>query len=203
MFLWMMIALALLTVPLAGGRLGNLARLHLRAVWAVVVAVTIQLLVITVFPHGDTMLHAVAHMLSYAVGAVFLVANRRLDGIWLAAVGATLNALVIALNGGVMPASVDALRRAGIQINPAEFENSRPISDAKLGFLGDIFAWPTPMPFSNVFSIGDLLLVLGVAVIVHSVCGSRVVPRVLRSRAERQLVPEADAVDPEVDERTH
>jgi hypothetical protein len=100
MFLWMMIALAVLLVPLTGGRLGNLARVRLRAVWAVVVAVTIQLLVITVFPNGDTMLHAASHLLSYAIGAVFLVANRRLAGIWLAAIGATLNALVIGVNGG-------------------------------------------------------------------------------------------------------
>jgi hypothetical protein len=200
MFLWMMIALAVLLVPLTGGRLGNLARVRLRAVWAVVVAVTIQLLVITVFPNGDTMLHAASHLLSYAIGAVFLVANRRLAGIWLAAIGATLNALVIGVNGGVMPASADALRRAGIIINPAEFENSRPISDAKLSILGDNFAWPQPMPFSNVFSFGDLLLVLSVAVMVHSVCGSRLVPRALRRRAERQLVPET-GVEPEVDER--
>jgi hypothetical protein len=56
------------------------------------------------------------------------------------------------------------------------------------------------MPFSNVFSFGDLLLVLSVAVMVHSVCGSRLVPRALRRRAERQLVPET-GVEPEVDER--
>src|SRR4051794_16841444 len=187
MFLWMLVAVAVLAIPLSGGRIANLARLRLRAVWTIVVAVTIQLVIITIYPDGDSPLHAVAHLVSYGFAAVFVVANRQLPGMWVAASGAALNLLVIGINGGIMPARAEALRSAGIQIVATEFENSRFIADARLGDLGDVFAWPQPMPFPNVFSVGDLILVFGVAVILHSQSGSRLIPRRLRDRDQPPL----------------
>jgi len=37
-----------------------------------------------------------------------------------------------------------------------------------LPWLGDIFAWPAPMPLANTFSVGDILIVLGVFVAAWS-----------------------------------
>ena len=58
-----------------------------------------------------------------------------------------------------------------------EFANSAVVADARLQFLGDVFATPTWLPLHNVFSIGDMILIVGVAVLVHVACGSRLVPR--------------------------
>jgi hypothetical protein len=182
MFLWMLIGVTVLTIPLFGGQLTNLARIRLRAVWAVAFAVAIQLVIITIFPRGDTPAHAVAHVVSYGIAAIFVVANRHLLGMWLAAFGAALNLLVIGVNGGVMPARAEALESTGVPLGPNDFENSRVVADAKLAFLGDIFAWPRPMPFPNVFSVGDIILILGVGMILHWVCGSRLIPRKLQER---------------------
>ena len=53
----------------------------------------------------------------------------------------------------------------------------------RLGFLGDVFAIPAGFPLANVFSIGDVLIVLGVGWGAHRICGSRLVPALRRDPA--------------------
>jgi hypothetical protein len=73
-----------------------------------------------------------------------------------------------------MPASMDAWERAGLRpIPPEVFENSSALSDPRLGFLGDIFAVPASWPLSNVFSIGDVLIVIGGTYFAHQCCRAR------------------------------
>ncbi len=43
--------------------------------------------------------------------------------------------------------------------------------------LGDYFVWPEPFPFANVFSVGDVLIVLGTLYGAHKITGSRLVKR--------------------------
>ena len=70
-----------------------------------------------------------------------------------------MNLAAIAANGGIMPASPSALEAAGKIANPDEFTNSGAVANPKLAILGDILAWPEPIPLANVFSIGDIVLV--------------------------------------------
>jgi hypothetical protein len=148
-----------LTVPLFGGRLGNLARLRLRASWTVALSLGIQLVITEVLnDRGGATVHAVAHIVSFGIAAIFLVANRHLFGIWVVALGAALNALVIVANGGVMPATAEAVRRSGFDDPGSGYANSRALEDPRLLPLGDIFALPSGIPFANVFSIGDIIL---------------------------------------------
>ena len=53
--------------------------------------------------------------------------------------GAVINAFVIGVNGGVMPANATALRTAGIHPSLTEFANSAARPGAHLSFLGDVF----------------------------------------------------------------
>ena len=76
-----------------------------------------------------------------------------------------------------MPADAGALRTAGMTADPEAFTNSAALADAKVAFLGDVFAFPAWMPAANVFSVGDVLLVLGGWILAHHVCGSRVIRR--------------------------
>ena len=73
---------------------------------------------------GSHALHVALHMTSYVLDAYFVFANRHL---WLplVALGAGLNVLAIAVNGGVMPASASALRIAGIDTSPASTTRPR------------------------------------------------------------------------------
>jgi Family of unknown function (DUF5317) len=107
---------------------------------------------------------------------VFLAANWRLPGVPLITLGAACNLVAIAANGGVMPASPTALAGAGLPVRAPGFHNSAALADPRLAFLGDIFHIPAAWPLSNVFSIGDVLIALGILWAVHGICRSRLAP---------------------------
>jgi hypothetical protein len=122
-------------------------------------------------------LRAALLVAAYPILAVFLVANRRLPGMPLVALGGPMNLLAISVNGGVMPASPSALAGAGLPVGGPGFHNSAVLADPRLGFLGDVFFIPASWPLSNIFSVGDVLIGLGVAWALHRVYRSRLTPR--------------------------
>lgn len=161
----------LLTVPLAGGRLSMLAQLRLRAVWAVWASIALQLSITRGGAHLPSTLAEVLHLVSYALSAWCIWANRRLPGMWLVAVGGGLNLAAIVANGGSMPATEWAWRTSGLDaVAPGQFENSVVSSGSSLWFLGDVFAVPRGWPFANVFSVGDVVIVVGLVVLAHRAC---------------------------------
>ena len=142
----------------------------------------IQILVISVLPTGDHTIHTTLHLASYFLLGAFAFANRHIVGVPIIALGGLLNFIAIAANGGVMPADPDAIASLARALPEGEFANSQVLDDAKLQFLGDVFATPASLPLHNVFSIGDGILLVGVFVLVHVACGSRLVPRRFASR---------------------
>jgi MFS family permease len=176
MLLAAVVALCALTVPMLGGRLMRLTELRFRHVGLLVAALGIQVVIISVAPQATAGLGAPLHLLTYALAAWFLVANRHVPGLLVIGVGGAVNFLAIAANGGVMPASRSALATAGLPVSTGEWENSAAMADARLGFLGDVFAVPGSLPLANVFSVGDILIVVGAGYLLHRVAGSRVVP---------------------------
>jgi Family of unknown function (DUF5317) len=121
-------------------------------------------------------LRAALMVAAYPVGAVFLAANWQLPGMPLIAVGAALNLLAISVNGGVMPASPTALAGAGLGVDEPGFQNSTALPEPRLAFLGDVFHLPASWPLSNVFSVGDILIAVGVVRALHGICRSRLAP---------------------------
>jgi MFS family permease len=172
----MLLAAALLvciaTVPLFGGRLEALAELELRARWTLIAALGTQMTIVYGVPGAPHDLLSVAHVASYGFAIGFLWANRRVPGLMIIAIGGASNLLVIAMNGGVMPASASALRTAGLKDTPGQFASSISVGHPKLAFLGDIFAVPASFPVHNVFSVGDVVIVLGAFVLLHRACRS-------------------------------
>jgi hypothetical protein len=165
------------TVPLAGGRVAALAELRFRAKGLLIAALLAQVLIVSIFPEGSATFHNAVHITTYLVVAVFVVANRRVPWVWLVALGGALNFAAIAANGGVMPASPHALDKAGFALDPDGFVNSGAVAHPHLQFLGDIFWVPSSFPISNVFSIGDVLILLGALLAMHCICASRVAVR--------------------------
>jgi Family of unknown function (DUF5317) len=159
----------LLSVPLTGGRLSALADLELRASWAALLAIALQVLIVTVMPEGSHALHAAIHIGTYALAAWFVWRNRRIPGVAVLALGGAMNGLAITLNGGVMPASARAMRIAGVALD-GNFDNSAPVTHPKLLWLGDVIPVPGPWPLGNVLSVGDLLIFAGALVLLHRVC---------------------------------
>ena len=174
--------LALLLVPVLGGRLQGLAELDLYGGRLLVVALALQVLAITVLPGAPHLLLVALHAGSYVLAAVVVWRNRRLPGLAVLAAGGALNALVIAVNGGQMPASAAAVRAAGLPLAEEGFVNSGVLERPRLAPLGDVFASPDWLPLSNVYSPGDLLLLAGAVWLVHAACASLLV------RAPRRLL---------------
>jgi len=161
-------------VPLAGGNLRALSELRVTAVWAAVVALTLQIGIINIFEHAIPHPVAVAaHLASYALAAWFVVVNLPIRGLWLVALGAALNLAAIIANHGVMPASPTAARLAGQRPTSDKFVNSISTPNARLAILGDVFAIPAGYPLANVFSIGDIALVAGAGIVLHTASASR------------------------------
>jgi hypothetical protein len=169
--------LAAVSVVLARGQLRRLADLEFRGVPVLFAALLVQIVIISIVPEGNEGVKEAVHIGSYLLVFLFLAANVRVPGVWLIAVGALLNFVAIAANHGIMPADPAAMRRAGLEPEPGEFTNSRDVDDARLSWLGDRYALPKSWPVSNVFSVGDVLIVLGATVGMHQVCRSRIVPK--------------------------
>lgn len=170
MLILALMMLALAAVPVVGGQLERLALLHLRHQRLIVIALLCQVLAISVLPHWPRPVLVGAHITSYALAAAFLWVNRRVAGVPLVALGGALNAVTIAVNGGTLPASPEALRSAGITSAAGEFVNSGALADPRLLFLGDVFASPSWLPLRNVYSIGDALILIGAVYAVHRTC---------------------------------
>ena len=101
------------------------------------------------------------------------VLNWRTPGVlrwaWLLmALGVGLNTVVVVLNGGHMPQSVEAaasIRGArAYEFDTTRLHNIVPLGpDTKLAWLSDVIPEPAWLPRANVLSIGDVLLALGMA----------------------------------------
>ena len=172
MFLLAAAGLLLVSVMLTGGRLRGVLTLKLRGSWLLFIALALQILAISVFPNAGRPLLAIMHVASYAVAGFVVLLNRSVRGVPTIGIGGLLNATAIAVNGGTMPASPTALAAAGVVDSGGSFENSAALASPNLPFLGDIFAIPASWPFHNVFSVGDILIVVGAALLLHFACGS-------------------------------
>ncbi len=186
MLLPVIVLVCVALVPLLGGRLSALADLTLQRGGLALAALALQVLVISVVPDRLEGLHAPVHLLTYVLAGAVAWANRSVPGVPLIALGGLLNGAAIFANGGVMPAAPDALATAGLAVAaPGSYANSDALADPRLAFLGDVFAIPAGWPLANVFSVGDVAIVLGVAWCLHRVCGSRL--GALRSPLRRRV----------------
>jgi len=122
---------------------------------------------------GATSLSVVG-MFALVVG---LVSNAQLRGALIAALGVSMNLVVLAINGAV-PVRFEALSAAGIVSSTTERSQITSVghlleletSSSRLGSLGDTI----PIGFLNsVISIGDLVTFAGVIVIVSSLMAAR------------------------------
>jgi Family of unknown function (DUF5317) len=172
MFLGLAAVLVLLTVPLLGGKLARLADLQVKAIPLLLAALLVQILVTVTFPDAPVALLAGLHVASYAAAAYVLFVNRRLAGIWLVALGTALNTVAIVANNGTLPASAGAEHAADVEVT-THFANSGVMAHPRLAMLGDTMSSPSFLPFHNVVSIGDLVILAGFALMVHVTCDSR------------------------------
>lgn len=151
---------------LAGGRLDGLSGLRFRWAWLAVAGLVVQVVLFT--PTGDRLAGNLGPAIY--VGSTFVVflavlRNIRLPGMPIVALGSISNLVAITANGGFMPADPAALAAAGLD-GAGEHTNSVVLEHPAFGPLTDIFAIPERLPFANVFSIGDILLGVGIVIVI-------------------------------------
>ena len=152
------------------GRIAHLAALQLRFLWVIPVSLLIQLAIFPLFSVRPLFPYATSslHLLSYALILVFLVLNYRTFPLLVIGMGSLLNLLVITVNGGYMPSSPAALARAGNEgvaarlLQDGVYGNVILMSEGtQLNALGDLLYLPRWVPFATAFSLGDLIVALG------------------------------------------
>src|SRR5262245_7747723 len=158
MFLLYAVVVGVAVGFLLGGRLSGLAALEFRWAPLALVGLAIQILLFS-GPISDRVgdLGPAVYVGSTLLVLVVVVRNVRIVGMPLVALGAVSNLVAIVANGGYMPASPQAAAAAG-RVEATTYSNSAIVEAPVLAPLTDIFALPTWLPFSNVFSIGDLLI---------------------------------------------
>lgn len=151
---------------LSGGRLDGLARIRFH--WGALALVALLVQVIQFDRLGGSLVGGAGpavYVLSTAVVLGVVVRNIRMPGMPVVAVGAASNLAAISANGGYMPSDPGALAFAGM--GPADGPtNGIVVADPVLRPLTDVLALPAGFPLANVFSVGDVLIALGVVVAI-------------------------------------
>ena len=170
-----LVLLALLLSWALGGRIEKLASVKFRHSWLILLALGLQVLIFSPWWRQNWASRIPVEW-AYLVSMTFLILaiglNWRVPGVAILGIGLLLNASVIFANGGHMPTSLNALKYAGIvdestTLAQALRTNSSLITDkTPLWFLGDVFAIPSWFPMANIYSVGDVVLVIGGAVFV-------------------------------------
>ncbi|MFB3880826.1 MAG: DUF5317 domain-containing protein [Armatimonadota bacterium] len=169
---------------LAGGRLSRFRDLDLRAPWVFVAAALVQvLLVVAGVRHWDRVA-AVGGALVVASFTLLLLGlwvNRRLPGVWVAAIGVFLNLLVIAANGGAMPVDRELAVRAGNQglvemLDSPAYAKHKPVGpQTRLRPLADVLPLPMILPRPRWFSpgsVGDAFVTIGACWLILAAMGA-------------------------------
>ena len=155
-----------------GGRLAHLARLRLRWLWLVPIALVIQLLIFPLFAGGPLLPVATAplHLISYSLLMIWLAVNLCVLPMGVLFLGATGNLVAVASNGGYMPASETALRQAGLGGLADRLLDGGAVANVvlmtpstRVNVFGDWLFLPDGVPFATAFSLGDVLIMVGLA----------------------------------------
>jgi hypothetical protein len=162
MFVLYAIPIGVLVGFVMGGRLDGLAGLRLHWVPLILVGLAVQFAMYTDLAAGVVgSLGPALYVGSTAAVFVAVLRNVRVPGVVVIAVGAGCNLAAVVANGGWMPADASAL--ASIGGLGSGYTNSIVVADPWLKPLTDLFALPAWLPFSNVFSVGDVLIGIGIA----------------------------------------
>ena len=198
------LAAGLLLAPIFGGRVSALGELRLRALPLFYLGLALQLIAFPLhkFPwRTPDRVGVILWLVSYGVFIVACAFNARLAGVPFVAAGMGLNLLAICTNGGHMPALPSALRAAGMHFTRSN--NSVMAPSPHVAWFVDRWAAPSWVPWGNVFSVGDVLIMLGGVVFAFGAMQAFPKLRVRLRRAEVRpvLIEKQPAFAPvEVDE---
>lgn len=161
---------------LRGGRADRLASFPFKHLWLVFAAFGIQLVIhLPVFTRLAFVRQAAPYLYPSAYWLLLLcfALNWRTPGVvWLAG-GTLANMAVIMANGGKMPVDGEVLVALGYGALRDAFAAGQSLTNTVVGpatrlpWLADILVGSPPFPKPTLFSVGDVLLAVGVFVLVQ------------------------------------
>lgn len=159
------IAIGLLAGVALGGRPERLGELSFRWLPLAIAGLLVQVCLFST-PLGDLVgpLGPPLYVVSTAAVLAVVLRNLAIPILAVVALGSASNLAAVVANGGYMPADPDAAASLGHAAGG--YSNSAIVADPALRPLTDIWATPAWLPFANVFSIGDVLIGVGVAVTI-------------------------------------
>jgi hypothetical protein len=173
------VGLAACLVRHRGSAFRRIAAIPLRSAWLALVALVLQwpLLRAPAGPVQRIGVQQALFLLSHLLLLGLVWRNWRLPGIQIVGLGVVCNLLVMAVNGGLMPITPETL----VQINPGSTLAQWPIGahygyskdiillqgDVRLWALSDVLVIPPPFPRPTAFSLGDLLIAIGIVVLLQ------------------------------------
>ena len=175
---------AILTIVvglIAGGRVGRLKDLGLRAPWVFVAAALVRIVLVVMGAReapATEQIGGALHVATYLVLLLGLWRNRHLRAMWVVALGVALNVLVIAANGGSMPVDRELAVQAGntrlvrMMESPRHAIHTPVTGDTRLQPLADVLLLPRPYPNPHVFSVGDVFVTIGACLLLLVGLGS-------------------------------
>ncbi len=175
MILVIAVIASILVALVRGGRLAALARVRFEHGWLALAAVILQYPLVYNQVAGLTIIEVPLSALMMVVSSALVVyvvwANRHLPGISLVGLGLLANLIVMALNGGWMPITPEALGRLGAlswvtpQGDTAKVWGAKNVmlarGETRLWWLSDIVVLGPPFPLPTAFSVGDALIAVG------------------------------------------
>ncbi|MEH7494833.1 DUF5317 domain-containing protein, partial [Neobacillus niacini] len=151
------------------GNLRAFSQLNLKWGWVFPLLLVVQLAVFMLQNDSEFLgqLSGSIYIIVYIIGLVFLFLNRKNPGFILIFIGVFLNFIVMVLNGGRMPVSVEAaavLDPGYIQALKESLyaKHAMLTSTTHLGFLGDVIPISDPYPRTQIISIGDIIMNIGI-----------------------------------------
>jgi hypothetical protein len=162
------ILIAIITGLFRKGNFNGLADLRLRNGWIFPLLLLMQILIFA-FQNKFTWVASISEYFFlgvYVVGLYFLWINRKQPGFYWIVIGVFLNFIVMAVNGGRMPVSLEAASildpfYADVLQGGIYAKHQMLTSATHLGFLGDIIPLSKPYPREQVISVGDIIMNIG------------------------------------------
>jgi hypothetical protein len=168
------IVISFLVGLLRKGNLKGIASLKLKGGWIFPLLLLIEFIVFFFQNQWKVLGQAseFIYMLVYIVGLFFLYINRKNPGFLIIFIGVFLNFIVMILNGGRMPVS----EHAASVLDPSYIEALKGslyakhellTQSTKLGFLGDVIPLSKPYPRTQIISIGDVIMNIGIFLFIQ------------------------------------
>jgi len=160
MFLLTFLVLGLIIGYAQGGRANAFSLVKFQYGFLVLLALTIQVILLTFNLSLASDIGLAAHVASYLLIIIFLLSNRHIRWVELLTFGLTLNLLGVVSGGSYVSGS--SMTIAGILDMAVPAAG---LAGAPLWFLGNAFSLSQGLPFNAVFSLGDVFIGVGLLVI--------------------------------------